>query len=509
MQQNDITKLFYEKFNILIDDSSLISGISAYQIVKINVHHINNIFKLTKLYIDNDILCYLISIKLYFVFGYERSLNILKGSFGLIGRVFLERIENIDVTDIDFIQEGSKYLPNINRRFINFMFERPSKNHFIDMLNDKNGLLYKNFDYVYNHFKELNASSKHVSMKQIIKVLDGLKNDFRKELIPPNCYRLYDDEILKDIILGNNTIYDAKQILKEVCLIYTKMQRRVEASIPYVCGLVDNLSYEMMKLDDPIFFTLGYQTSCCFRTLYIAHEHLLYASLCRNGRILLIREGKKVLAFASLKRNGNVLIVNSIEYDKTKYSDYQDKIIRAFNVAIWDIIKTCNESSEPLKVVVIGRDSSLKPKTTLWPNDIKTPTIYEHDDDTYQYTDIYHLSVEIIYKDPNFDLRDIYAKNPSVSFQDPLDTIKWKLKDELDSDTLNIIKGIDYESNRTFTDVSNIDSICYCKYFYLILKDNKLIFSNSLNYDERYVKMYLYLKNYLENLSVKTLKLII
>ena len=79
MQQNDITKLFYEKFNILIDDSSLISGISAYQIVKINVHHINNIFKLTKLYIDNDILCYLISIKLYFVFGYERSLNILKG----------------------------------------------------------------------------------------------------------------------------------------------------------------------------------------------------------------------------------------------------------------------------------------------------------------------------------------------------------------------------------------------------------------------------------------------
>ena len=159
--------------------------------------------------------------------------------------------------------------------------------------------------------------------------------------------------------------------------------------------------------------------------------------------------------------------------------------------------------------MVIGRDSSLKPKTTLWPNDIKTPTIYEHDDDTYQYTDIYHLSVEIIYKDPNFDLRNIYAKNPSVSFQDPLDTIKWKTKDELDSDTLNIIKGIDYESNRTFTDVSNIDSICYCKYFYLILKDNKLIFSNSLNYDERYVKMYLYLKNYLENLSVKTLKLII
>ncbi len=245
------------------------------------------------------------------------------------------------------------------------------------------------------------------------------------------------------------------------------------------------------------------------RTLYIAHEHLLYASLCRNGRILLIREGKKVLAFASLKRNGNVLIVNSIEYDKTKYSDYQDKIIKAFNAAIWDIIKTCNESSEPLKVVVIGRDSILKPKTTLWPNDIKTPTIYERDDDTYQYTDIYHLSVEIIYKDPNFALRDIYAKNPSVSFQDPLDTIKWKLKDELDSDTLNIIKGIDYESNRTFTDVSNIDSICYCKYFYLILKDNKLIFSNSLNYDERYVKMYLYLKNYLENLSVKTLKLII
>ena len=64
------------------------------------------------------------------------------------------------------------------------------------------------------------------------------------------------------------------------------MKKRTESSIPYIKGEVSNgYFYEMMKLKDPIAFTLGYKGNCCIRINDIAHNHLLHATLCRNGRI--------------------------------------------------------------------------------------------------------------------------------------------------------------------------------------------------------------------------------
>ena len=454
-ETKDLKLNFYLKFNLALPNARYLYGITAEQISKLNVKHINKLFKfLEDKTQDEAAAIYGISIKMYFIFGYERSIEILNGKFGQYNKTFLDNVAKTDISRLGMKEEGNKYLPEIDKRFINFMFETPKNNHFINMLNDKNMELYKFWYYLFNNYDEiLEKCHNEITLKKITAILETEKYDVNRNIITPDNYKLDNNSFLENIILGNKTYHSNDEILRKIVEVYSEMKKRVESSIPYVKGTTTcGYNYEMLKLDDEQIFTLGYKANCCIRTLDVAHNHLLHAALCRNGRILIIYDKLgDIAAFCPLKRNGNVLIANSIEcVDKRKTT--WDFITNAFNEAIENIVKISKNSSEPINLVCIGSNAYLKPDVISFPSKYATPTIYEKHDELYKNTDSYHKRLDIVYIDDNFNFENIKSKNPEVSYMDPRDEIKYY--DFIENgiynnheEVINIINAINYSAN--------------------------------------------------------------
>ena len=428
-QNKDLRLAFYLKFNISLASARYLSGITVEQLSKINVKHVNKLSKFLEDKTQDELSSiYGICIKLYFIFGYERSIEILSGKYGQYNRVFLDNVAKTNVNKVQMVEEGNKYLPLIDRRFINFMFETPKYNHFIDMLNNKDSGLYKRWYFFYNNYDEiLKKCHNKITLKKIISILETEKYDINRKIITPDCYLLNNNDFLENIVLGNKTGHSNDEVLNSVVEVYRKMKKRVESSIPYVERTsVNGYKYQTMKFDDFKVFELGYKANCCIRTLDIAHNHLLHATLCRNGRILLIYDKLGDLAaFCPIKRNGNVLIVNSIESIDKRLSESGDYIKTAFSECIQEMVSLSKISNEPIELVCIGRNSYLKPNIIAFPNNYKTPTIYEKDDKVYKNTDIYHKTLDIVYKADNFKFESIKAGNPNVSYMDPREEVRF------------------------------------------------------------------------------------
>ena len=485
--------IFYLKFNKILGSVRYLYGISLEQLKKINVKHINKIYNLLKDNTQDELSAiYGVAIKMYLIFGYERTLEILNNKYGDYNKTFLDNVGKTDVTKINMKEEGSKYLPVIDKRFINFMFETPTNNHFINMLNNKRSEIYKRWYYLYNNYDEiLEKCHNEITLKKVSEILETEKFDFDKNIIKPNNYELLNNDFLENIVLGNKTHYPNETVLKKINEIYTEMKKRVESSIPYTKGIsTNNYKYEIMKLDDYILFELGYKANCCIRTLDIAHNHLLYTALCRNGRVLLLYDKLgDLIAFCPLKRNGNVLIINSVETIDKNISKYNDIKI-CLKEAIENIVSITNNEKEPIDLVCIGRESYIKPDYVPFPNDYLTPTIYEKHIDVYKDTDRYHKKLDIIYKRDNFDIKNIKNKDPEVSYMDPREEIKYvdftDYKDH--DDILDLINSINYT---LYQDSSiriyrfSIKKVYYNKDWYIIEKHDGTIYGEYLENDYR------------------------
>lgn len=475
----DLKLMFYLKFNIALPNARYLHGMTLEQLSKVNVKHINKLSKFLENKTQDELsTIYGLCIKMYFIFGYERSIEILSGKYEQYNKVFLDNVAKTDITRVGMKSEGSKFLPIIDKRFINFMFETPNNNHFINMFNDKNSELYKTWYYLYNNYDEiLEKCHNKITLKKVNAILETEKYDVDRKIITPDNYLLNNNSFLENIILGNKTHNSNNEILKKIIEIYSQMKKRVESSIPYVKGTsTRGYTYETMKLDDPQIFELGYKASCCIRTLDIAHNHLLHAALCRNGRILIIYDKSgDIAAFCPLKRNGNVLIANSIECVDKEIEASGHLISTTFKEGIEKIVEITKQSNEPINLACIGSDSYLKPSTTPFPKDYPTPTIFEKDDEVYKDTDIYHRTLDIVYKDNNFDLRTIKSKNPDVSYMDPRDEIKFvdffiDGYNNNNENVINIINSINYSINPTdYIPISkySIKNIYYAKDWYI------------------------------------------
>lgn len=492
----DMRLMFYLKFNIALLNARYLHGITVEQLSKVNVKHINKLVKFLEDKTQDELSAiYGVCIKMYFIFGYERSIDILSGNFGQYNRIFLDNVAKTDVTRIEMQAEGNKFLPIIDKRFINFMFETPKNNHFIDMFNNKDSELYKTWYYLYNNYDEvLEKCHNEITLKKVNAILETEKYDIDRKIITPDNYLLNNSSFLENIILGNKTQYSNNEVLRKIVQIYSQMKQRVESSIPYVKGVsTSGYTYEVMKLDDIQIFELGYKANCCIRTLDIAHNHLLHAALCRNGRVLIIYDKLgDVAAFSPLKRNGNVLIANSIECVNKAEGINTYSISNAFKEGTKKIVEVTKQSREPINLVCIGSESSLKPDTTPFPNEYPTPTIFEKDDEAYRNTDVYHKTLDVVYKDSDFDFKNIKSKNPDVSYMDPRDEIKFVdfLESRYNNNSekvLDVINSINYSvdpSNYIPMNKYFIRRVYYSKDWY-IAETREGIIGNCLENDFR------------------------
>lgn len=502
---DSLKTIFYLKFGKTSRRMDYLNGISFKQIMYLNVKHINQILKLLDLENEDEISnIYSYAIKLYLTFGLERTLKILNGDYGNLNRSFFDNVSALDVSNVNLIKEGNKYIPSISNEFINFMFSNPKSNHFIDMLNNPTSELNKYWSYLYNNFDELKEKCHNVmTLKKLNIIFKQLSPARDISDVSPDNYKLSENDILNDVCLGNKTRKSNEEIYKMILDIYEQMKRRIESSIPYIKGEAANgYSYEMMKLNDPIAFTLGYKGNCCIRTNDIAHNHLLHATLCRNGRILLIYDKLHELAgFVPLKRNGEVLIANSIECLHKKKNE---KAIEAFSEAIKDIVLTSQSNPDeipPINLVCIGTEAYARPNGTPFPKDIQMPTIYEKNDPTYRNTDVYHRDLTIIYKNPKLDLHNIKYGNPKCSYQDPRNSIlscDFHNSSEPEKEAaLKIINAVRY-ANSDLEDLENfrlcrrygLNQCIYNDDWYILTTYDGNIYGEYLKYDERAEKEY-------------------
>lgn len=498
----DKKTLFYLKFGVTDRNMTYIEHFSLEQLLKLNPKHINTIVKKINIENEDEISnIYAIAIRLYMIFGLERSIRILDGKYGDLNKDFNNSILKTKLDDVEFKKEGNKYLPILNQDLIRFLFETENKNHFINILDDKSNPLNKHFDYLYNNYTKIkNRCHGLITMKKLNIILSDVINSKGISDISYDNYKLKNKKILEEISLGNKTTKNDEKIYAEVIRIYNRMKERTESSIPYVKGVCDNgYTYEMMKFDDPIIFTLGYKGNCCIRVKDIAHKHLLHAALCRNGRVLVIyNEDGEVAAFSPLKRNGEVLIANSIE---CAHKIKDEKSIEAFSKAIEKIIEvSANEESkeEKIKLVCIGSNAYAKPKGKPFSKLIKAPTIYEKDDEVYGNTDQYHKELDIIYQEPKFDLSKIKSFDPKISYKDPRNKVRvcefnYNNSDQIE-DALTIINYVKYTNakyNLEYIDEEmqfNFYKYRYCIYnddWYILIDRNNVVAGEFISNDPR------------------------
>lgn len=416
MNPNDLKTVFFLRFNLTARNMNYLHGIDVRQLMKLNVKHINRIVQL--LYDpEQDELSdsYSKAIKMYLVFGLERTVELLGGKYP-INKAFLDNVSRLDVKSVEMKAEGKKYLPVLHEEFNRFMFVANN----INALFDDDNAISSSWYYLFNNFESIKETCKgHITLSQAETILREQVNTVRYDL-DPDCYRL--EKILYEAGLGNKGHYTNEVIYDEMCNIHKKQVRRVESTIPYVKGKIDNgWGYEVMRHEAAIAYVLGYRADCCIRTKDIAYNHLLHALLCENGRILLTYKPDGTIAsFSPLKRNGEILIANSIEaIDKEAGSSAS--IIKAFEEGMREIQRVSKETEEKgyIKVLTIGNASQRKPEGEHWPLTIPTPTICEKDDPVYGNTDCYHRTLHIFYKDEKANLLGLKLGKVEQKYLDP------------------------------------------------------------------------------------------
>ena len=467
---NDLKSIFFLRFNLTARNMDYLYGISVRQLMFINVKHINRIVKLL-FDPEQDELSdsYSKAIKMYFVFGLEKTIEILSGKYPIDG-TFTNNVCKLDVRNVSMKKEGNRFLPIINTDFNRFMFVANN----INAAFDKDSALYYGWYYLYNNFESIKSEcGGHVNLAQAETILREQVHNVKYEL-EPDCYRL--DRILYLAGLGNKTPYSNEEIYDEICRIHRKQIKRVESTIPYVSGKLDNgWSYEVMRHEDAVAFVLGYKANCCIRTKDIAHNHLLHALLCENGRILLtFKPDGTIASFSPLKRNGEVLIANSIETIE-KDNNWSSNIVEAFECGMKEIQRVSKESEEKncIKVLTIGTSSLIKPNGESWPYNLPKPTILEKDDLVYADTDIYHKNLLVFYKDEKTNLSGLRYGKVKKKYLDPRkeiifcvndkNNLSLKMKAQKIIDSIRYTIWIDNGNNKEDFEKTNL------KYFDLIV----------------------------------------
>lgn len=444
MNCSDLKSVFHLKFNRIAYNMYYISELDKHMLFKLNVKQINKIAKLLDDKTQDELSdIYSKAIRMYFVFGLDRSISILNGTYGKVGKAFLDCLSKIEIKDIQLKQVGKRYEPVLNQEFINFLF---TGDNIFELF--KGGSVFETTWFnLFNDFEDIKETCKgHITIKQAEIVLkEKMKNV--KYTVAPDLYKL--EDYLYEIGLGNKTKKSNEEVYDEVVKIYRQQLARKTSSIPYVSGVAENgYRYEVMRMDDAIAYVLGYRAGCCIRTLDIAHNHLLHALLCENGRILLTYSPSGVLtSFSPLKRNGELLIANSIE----AIEDKSQNVVTAFSAGINAIMNETrnNEKSGYLKVACIGSEAYLKPEGQEWPKYLPTPTILEKDDEIYKRTDQYHKKMDIIMIEDGFDLKKLKLGKVEMQYEDKRKPIKsCKFSDDAVSiekiEVEKVVNSVDY-----------------------------------------------------------------
>ena len=236
-------------------------------------------------------------LKLILMVGFNNAKNILEIDDTL--PVLEHLVGNVDVKNIKLDEQGN---PILNSKLMNLLFSERDYLKIKEMLANKDNDLYKYFPRLFSEWEMIVMNDKDKSLKIII---DFLKSD--EISLPPKYYRL--EGLFKFIGCDNSKV-------KETLLLHDQMLTRINSTVPRIVGQKDNYTYEILRLDDMEAFAIGNKTDCCFTVLGNGYSCLKHSLTSSNGRILVIKKDKEILAHSWIWRNGDLLCLDNIEISK-------------------------------------------------------------------------------------------------------------------------------------------------------------------------------------------------
>ncbi len=285
---NSIVKtIMYLKFNKYIHNVQYLADetISIHQLLRLNTKHIGKIFRLLDATrTDEEAQLYAEAIKLYFIFGVDRAIDILSGKYGKVCSEFYDNLLRVDISKIEMVKDGNKFKPVIDKRFLNFLF---SNNKTIEKMLNKESVMSTHWYYLYNNFDEISRRCRdYLTTKDAINILLEVEAREQRNELPLDAYKL--KNILFELSLGNRSGKKDSEVLSRVIELYYQQEKRIYSTIPYVKGTASNgFKYEVMDLHSELIYAIGYKAKCCYRVYDIGNNHLEHSLLCENGRILL------------------------------------------------------------------------------------------------------------------------------------------------------------------------------------------------------------------------------
>lgn len=494
----DIDKLFNKKITIV-------------QYQRTNIKKINKILKILNCIRNNSnnkskkINLTILSYKLYYVFGYENAIELLNGKFGNINlKLLVTMLDRCNIKNVEFQKINNSYEPIINQYFVQFLIgEKKDNNTTIKrILRGELDLLINEFSNLYNNFGRFqHIIGKKVHLNKLIPLLE--ENSL---MLLPNEYKLTKD-IIDNIIksygysdgFNNDNIssVDSKECIIDACNFYHNyLEKRVVSTIPRVFGTTqNNYNYEVLKLDDPIIMTLGYQTGCCFRLNGVSKEFLKYCSESLYARVIVIRnETNEICSMIPIIRNGNVIAGNSIE--RNSKADIS-KTCEALKCAFDDILKISNQYEE--KPVIACCVNDLHENVSKFSNKAVNSNIFPISNSSF-YTN-YNSLTYIISSLENKTENDFELYVPKAMYFDERPNIlvyHWGMKDlEVKNEVKKRVNSITYQHDMSEEDLY-FNSYIVCSEDWYLKVDYYGIKGYCLQKDIRALEEFNNVKIYLE-----------
>lgn len=370
--------------NVLsIETNELLNLISDEMVEKSNRKQIKNISTKLAGYVNNNDLLK-VSLNMYTLFGYQRSIEILDGKYG-------------DVLKI--VEWISKLYPNINVEFNNnqpvlceqlltMLFgkeykdvDTPLKNMISDCQIRKNELekkkneinnsslsleqknekirhldeqyrkyvdainyVFNNFNYILEHFDEIleeyyKAYNKNaldiklnvVTLKEMTQKIMNLSNEYSYEI---EDEPLLNSDVFEYVGVDNQYVSDPSTVRDRAIYLSRAMASVKTKKFPNISIEKGDLTIYTYSPQDRRILCAGARSRCCFRPNGNADNHGNDNSLLRyctsteyGGGVEIKNSDGKTLMFSPVLRNGNVLMIHSIETAESNLTDEAHELL--------------------------------------------------------------------------------------------------------------------------------------------------------------------------------------
>ena len=243
--------------------------------------------------------------------------------------------------------------------FINFIVGKNlnDKNSIINKMLDNDTDLASKLNFLFNYWEEIekrfNKQTLYTKTAFIERLLSVSRIFFEADE-----YKLEGDIINSYIDNKKHQSLEIDDIIEEVRKTYKEMKHNYHKTIPYISGDYENYSYETLKADDPVLFSVGASTDNCFKIGGQATSFVKYCALNPNGRVVVIKDKKNnIVAMIPMVRNGNLVLCNSIESNYVNDPEFMKKMFEILKIIGDSFIQMSEEKEDKntcIKAVLVG-----------------------------------------------------------------------------------------------------------------------------------------------------------